>query len=83
MFHVGNARSLLLNRAVARQSGGTMVLRIGDTDAARSRPKVFTTDRNSIVVQGDLVTSLDSPDGEAVVEIPRQVWEEAARALGG
>ncbi|MCY9782544.1 hypothetical protein KIK06_01405 [Nocardiopsis sp. EMB25] len=45
-------------------------------------PKVFTTDRNSIVVQGDLVTSLDSPDGEAVVEIPRKVWEEAARAFG-
>ncbi|MFD6096836.1 glutamate--tRNA ligase [Nocardiopsis flavescens] len=39
MFHVGNARSLLLNWVVARQSGGTMVLRIEDTDAARSRPE--------------------------------------------
>jgi glutamyl-tRNA synthetase len=37
MFHVGNARSLLLNWVVARQSGGTLVLRIEDTDAARSR----------------------------------------------
>lgn len=45
-------------------------------------PKVFTTDRNSIVVQGDLVTSMTSSEGEAVVEIPRAVWEEAARALG-
>ncbi|GAA1973085.1 glutamate--tRNA ligase [Kitasatospora viridis] len=39
MFHVGNARSLLLNWMVARQSGGTLVLRIEDTDAARSRPE--------------------------------------------
>jgi glutamyl-tRNA synthetase len=39
MFHVGNARSLLLNWVVARQSGGKMVLRIEDTDAARSRPE--------------------------------------------
>ncbi|PSK85950.1 glutamyl-tRNA synthetase [Murinocardiopsis flavida] len=39
MFHVGNARSLLLNWVVARQTGGTMVLRIEDTDAARSRPE--------------------------------------------
>lgn len=34
MFHVGNARSLLFNWVLARQSGGTMVLRIEDTDAA-------------------------------------------------
>jgi glutamyl-tRNA synthetase len=39
MFHVGNARSLLLNWVVARQAGGTLVLRIEDTDAARSRPE--------------------------------------------
>ncbi|TDQ54438.1 glutamate--tRNA ligase [Actinorugispora endophytica] len=39
MFHVGNARSLLLNWVVARQSGGALVLRIEDTDAARSRPE--------------------------------------------
>ncbi len=39
MFHVGNARSLLLNWAVARQSSGALVLRIEDTDTARSRPE--------------------------------------------
>ncbi|MGC5020292.1 glutamate--tRNA ligase [Micromonospora sp. DT47] len=39
MFHVGNARSLLLNWVAARQSGGTLVLRIEDTDAERSRPE--------------------------------------------
>ena len=39
MFHVGNARSVLFNWVFARQSGGTMVLRIEDTDAARNRPE--------------------------------------------
>ncbi|WP_230984352.1 glutamate--tRNA ligase [Microbispora oryzae] len=39
MFHVGGARSALFNWAVAEQSGGTFVLRIEDTDAARNRPE--------------------------------------------
>jgi glutamyl-tRNA synthetase len=39
MFHVGNARSVLFNWVFARQSGGTMVLRIEDTDATRNRPE--------------------------------------------
>ena len=39
MFHVGSARSTLFNWAVAKQSGGTFVLRVEDTDAARSRPE--------------------------------------------
>jgi glutamyl-tRNA synthetase len=36
-FHVGSARTALFNWAVARQSGGTFVLRIEDTDAERGR----------------------------------------------
>jgi glutamyl-tRNA synthetase len=39
MFHVGSARSALHNWIVAQQSGGTFVLRIEDTDAARNRPE--------------------------------------------
>ena len=39
MFHVGGARSALQNWAFARQHGGTFVLRIEDTDAARNRPE--------------------------------------------
>jgi len=39
MFHVGSARSVLFNWAFARQQGGTLVLRIEDTDAARNRPE--------------------------------------------
>jgi glutamyl-tRNA synthetase len=38
-FHVGSARSALFNWAVARQQGGTFVLRIEDTDASRNSPE--------------------------------------------
>ncbi len=36
-FHVGSARTALFNWLVARQSAGTFVLRIEDTDAERGR----------------------------------------------
>ena len=39
MFHVGGARSALQNWLYAKQHGGTFVLRIEDTDAARNRPE--------------------------------------------
>jgi glutamyl-tRNA synthetase len=39
VLHVGGARSALFNWVVARQSGGTLVLRIEDTDASRNRPE--------------------------------------------
>jgi len=39
MFHVGGARSALQNWIYAKQHGGTFVLRIEDTDAARNRPE--------------------------------------------
>lgn len=39
MFHVGGARTALHNWALARRQGGTLVLRIEDTDEARNRPE--------------------------------------------
>jgi len=44
-------------------------------------PTVFTTDRETIVVQG-YVLDKPTPDGEAVVEIPLAVFRDAGRALG-
>ncbi|HWC66431.1 MAG TPA: glutamate--tRNA ligase family protein, partial [Acidimicrobiales bacterium] len=38
-FHVGGARTALYNRIVADQGGGTLVLRIEDTDTERNRPE--------------------------------------------
>ena len=35
-LHVGNARTALYNYLFARQTGGTFILRIDDTDAKRS-----------------------------------------------
>ena len=37
--HVGNARTALFNWLFARQQGGTMVLRIEDTDVERSESR--------------------------------------------
>jgi glutamyl-tRNA synthetase len=39
MFHVGGGRSALFNWAVAKHQGGTFVLRVEDTDAARNKPE--------------------------------------------
>ncbi|WP_298209220.1 glutamate--tRNA ligase [Ferrimicrobium sp.] len=36
-FHVGSARTILYNWLVARKSGGSLLLRIDDTDAERNR----------------------------------------------
>lgn len=44
-------------------------------------PTIFTTGKGTIVVQGYIV-HLESPAGEAVVEIPVAVFQEAVRALG-
>lgn len=36
-IHIGNLRAALFNYAIARQQGGTFILRIDDTDPVRSR----------------------------------------------
>lgn len=47
-LHVGGARSALFNWLYARHTGGTMVLRIEDTDADRSRPELITAIHDSL-----------------------------------
>ena len=36
LLHVGNRRTAVMSWALARQRGGTFILRIDDTDAERS-----------------------------------------------
>ncbi len=36
-IHIGNLRAALFNHAIARQAGGTFILRIDDTDPVRSK----------------------------------------------
>ena len=44
-------------------------------------PTIFTTGNDTIAVQGYVVDRV-TPAGEAVVEIPIAVFQEAVRALG-
>jgi glutamyl-tRNA synthetase len=39
LLHVGNLRTAVMNWALARQAGGTFILRIDDTDAERSEDR--------------------------------------------
>ena len=41
-LHIGGARTALFNWLIARKSGGTFILRIEDTDAARSSEEMVT-----------------------------------------
>jgi glutamyl-tRNA synthetase len=47
-LHVGNARSALFNWAFARHHGGTLVLRIEDTDLARNTPEGYASVLDSL-----------------------------------
>ena len=38
-LHIGNLRAALFNFLIARQQGGTFILRLDDTDPARSKPE--------------------------------------------
>lgn len=44
-------------------------------------PTIFTTDKDTIAVKGYVIHK-ETAAGEAVVEIPLAVFQEAARALG-
>ena len=41
-LHIGGARTALFSWAYARRHGGTFILRIEDTDVARSTPVSYT-----------------------------------------
>ena len=47
-LHVGNVRSALFNWAFARHYGGTLVLRIEDTDLARNTPEGYASVLDSL-----------------------------------
>jgi hypothetical protein len=46
-----------------------------------SCPTVYTTDGDTLLVQGYAVTDRSVPDGELIVEIPRELLLEAARRI--
>jgi glutamyl-tRNA synthetase len=57
-LHVGGARTALFNWLFARKTGGTLLLRIEDTDAARS-----TDDNTQVILDGLLWLGLDWDEG--------------------
>ncbi|MFV0644008.1 MAG: glutamate--tRNA ligase [Sphingomonadaceae bacterium] len=57
-LHVGNIRTALHNWLLARQRGGEFLLRIDDTDSARSEDRYITSIRQDLAWLGL------SPDGE-------------------
>ncbi|MFJ3928027.1 hypothetical protein [Streptomyces sp. NPDC090022] len=45
-------------------------------------PNIYRTASGSFVVQGDVTSIFQPPQGEGLVEIPESVLREAVRALG-
>jgi glutamyl-tRNA synthetase len=58
MFHIGSARTALFNWLYARHTGGTFVLRIEDTDAARNKPEYV-----DVILQGMKWLGMDVDEG--------------------
>ncbi len=51
-LHIGNLRAALFNYLIARQNGGTFVLRIDDTDLVRSKPEYIEAIRQDLTWLG-------------------------------
>src|SRR5471030_2158566 len=58
MFHIGSARTALFNWLYARHTGGTFVLRIEDTDAARNKPEYV-----DVILEGVKWLGMDIDEG--------------------
>jgi glutamyl-tRNA synthetase len=78
MLHIGGARTALFNYLFARAHGGQFLLRIEDTDAARSTPEA-----KQAILDGMAWLGLKH-DGEIVYQMSRsQRHREVAEALVG
>ncbi|MGH9129911.1 MAG: glutamate--tRNA ligase [Acidimicrobiales bacterium] len=77
-FHVGSARTALFNWLVARQQGGTFVLRIEDTDAERGREDWAEGITSALAWLG-----LDWDEGPFRQSERGALYAEAARRLEG
>ncbi|MBI4183838.1 MAG: glutamate--tRNA ligase [Proteobacteria bacterium] len=76
MLHVGGARTALFNWLFSRHHGGTFLLRIEDTDRARSTPEAVR-----VIIEGLRWLGIDW-DGEPIFQSTRFARHaEAARAL--
>ncbi|TMM46583.1 glutamate--tRNA ligase [Qipengyuania marisflavi] len=74
-LHVGNIRTALHNWLLARKAGGRFMLRIDDTDAARSREEYVTA------IRADLAWLGIDADGEERQSERLTLYEDAFAAL--
>ena len=74
-LHIGGARTALFNWLYARHTGGTFVLRIEDTDAARN-----TQEAVDVILNGLRWLGLDWDEGAAGVAGVKPVEQRSARA---
>jgi glutamyl-tRNA synthetase len=74
-LHVGNLRTALHNWMLARKSGGRFLLRIDDTDAARSEEHYIDAIRTDLAWLGL------EPDGEERQSARLDIYEEAFERL--
>jgi glutamyl-tRNA synthetase len=75
-LHVGGARSALFNWLFARRHGGTLVLRIEDTDQERSRPELIEAILDSLTWLG-----IDWDEGPVFQSGRRDLYRQAAEKL--
>ncbi len=75
-LHVGNIRTALHNWLLAKQAGGKFLLRIDDTDAARSREEYVDA------IRADLAWLGLRPDGEERQSARFAIYEAAFDKLG-
>ena len=74
-LHIGNIRTALLNWLLAKRDGGRFMLRIDDTDTARSE------DRYAKAIRADLAWLGLAPDGEERQSMRLGLYDQAAARL--
>jgi glutamyl-tRNA synthetase len=87
-LHIGNARTALYNWLLARGQGGTLVLRIEDTDRERSTPENVQTIFDALEWLGidwDEGPTYQTANAERHAEVVRQLLEDghAYRSTAG
>jgi len=75
-LHVGGARTALFNWLFARGKGGTMILRIEDTDAERNKPELVNG-----IIEGLQWLGLDWDEGPFYQSQRTALYLEAAKKL--
>jgi glutamyl-tRNA synthetase len=75
-LHVGGARTALVNWLYARKHGGTFILRIEDTDEARSTPEMTEG-----ILEGLKWLGMDWDEGPFYQSERQELYRETARKL--